>query len=117
MDTKNAYTNTMNPERGEGSDITSAQSGEGAKAAEDAVHIGAELIDGPVEQPVRGQAPWQGLGKGATWDESTLASDNGEKTSGGTGTMSTAGAWGMDVYDLNKGHTVGKGGYERKKVD
>src|SRR6266567_3389357 len=94
--TTDAYRNINNPAAGEGKQdsLTSAQKGDGAQANEDPTAvIGGGLVVGEIAQPLRGQAGWQGLGKGPTWDASQV-SYNGENTpSEGAGPVPSTGAW------------------------
>lgn len=71
-------------------------------------------VEGSPAQPIRGQAGWQGTGKGPEPVEA-LATGNGEAISSpGAGPKATAGEWGAAAYDLNKGHTIPMREYNEK---
>lgn len=101
ISTIDAYRNISNEKPGS----ANSQPGE-ARATTDPAHVGGELIVGQIDQPIRGQAGWQGLGKGPDWS-GALASGNGETCDEpGAGAVSSAGSWGMSELDTNAGHTV-----------
>ena len=82
-----------------------SQPGE-ASATESPAPIGGGLVEGQIEQPLRGQAQWQGLGKGPNWDGG-LAPGNGETCDEpGSGVVASAGAWNASELDTNSGHTL-----------
>lgn len=99
-----AYTNTSSTPQGD--NVTATQKGAGASASEDAVQIGGGKRIGEIDQPIRGQAGWQGLGKGPTWDQALMSNNGMTVDQPGAGVVASSGAWNAASSDTNKGHTL-----------